>query len=78
WFVDGSYLRVKNMQIGYSIPSNITKAIGIFSARLSISGSNLFTWANERLNGLDPEAPDVSNGYYPQQKTYSAGLNITF
>ncbi|MDO9154320.1 MAG: TonB-dependent receptor, partial [Paludibacter sp.] len=47
WFVDGSYLRVKNMQIGYSIPSNITKAIGIFSARLSISGSNLFTWANE-------------------------------
>lgn len=78
WFVDGSYLRLKNIQFGYSIPNKWTKVVGVESARISVSGSNIFTWANESLNGLDPEAPDVSNGYYPQQKTYSVGINLTF
>jgi len=78
WFVDGSYIRLKSVQIGYTIPKKIIKVVGLDNVRFIFSGSNLFTLANERLNGLDPEAPDVSNGYYPQQKTYSVGMNVTF
>lgn len=78
WIVDGSYLRIKNLQIGYSLPQKFVNTIGMKSARVSVSGSNLYTWASKRLNGLDPEAPDVCNGYYPQQQTYSFGITLTF
>jgi hypothetical protein len=44
--------------------------------RCYIAGSNLLTFSHNPF--LDPEAPDVTNGYYPQQKNYTAGLTVTF
>ncbi len=84
WLVeDGSYLRLKNIQLGYSLPQNIFPENTISNIRLWIGGYNLLTFT--KYSGLDPEigrsAPlsnGVDDGYYPQAKTYMVGLNITF
>ena len=76
WIVNGDYLRLKTAQIGYTIPKNIVKKLGMESLRLNVSGGNLFTWTEFKY--LDPEAPDVSNGFYPQQRVYSFGIDVKF
>lgn len=75
WIVDGSYVRFKNVQLGYTLPESVKIHHG-FSARFSLAATNLFTLS--KFKYLDPEAPNVSNGYYPQQRTYSLGATITF
>ncbi len=75
WVINGSYARLKNLQIGYTFPHSITKRLK-FEPRIYIAGSNLFTVSAFKY--LDPEAPNVNNGYYPQQKTYSIGLSVKF
>lgn len=76
WLRNGDYLRLKNAQIGYSIPSGITERLNLEKVRLYVSGSNLFTL--DHLEYLDPEMPDVNQGYYPQQRVIEFGLNLTF
>jgi len=76
WIKDGTYLRLKSAQIGYTIPTSITKKAGIEKVRLAFSGSNLFTLTG--LKYLDPEMPNVNQGYYPQQRVYEFSLNVTF
>ncbi|MCE4565518.1 TonB-dependent receptor [Maribellus sp. CM-23] len=78
WMRDASYLRLKNAQIGYTVNSSYLKAAGIDVVRLSFTGSNLLTWSGLNKYGIDPEAPEISNGYYPQQRTYEFGLSVTF
>jgi len=76
WVKNGSYLRLKNLQIGYEIPQQILRHTGIDGLRVYLAGTNLLTFSSFKY--VDPEMPSVNNGYYPQQKTYSFGLNITF
>lgn len=78
WLKDGSYLRLKNLQLGYSIPNSMLSRlnIGINRLNLYVAGTNLLTFSQFKF--VDPEMPSVTNGYYPQQKTYSVGLNVTF
>lgn len=76
WIVDGSYLRIKTTQIGYNFPKKTISRFGMKSLRLNVSGGNLFTWTEFKY--LDPEAPDVSNGFYPQQRIYSLGIDVKF
>lgn len=76
WIVDGSYLRLKTAQIGYTIPKRISSFLGIERLRVNVSGGNLFTLTEFMY--MDPEAPDVANGFYPQQRVYSFGLELTF
>ena len=77
WYVDGTYVRLKLLNLGYSIPSKLTKKIGVNKVRLFLSGTNLFTISKTIDYDLDPEMPDASNGrYYPQQKTMSFGIDI--
>jgi TonB-linked SusC/RagA family outer membrane protein len=74
---DGSYLRLKNLVFGYTIPVKVTQKIGISRLRLYFSGDNLLTFTKYR--GLDPER--YSSGdllQYPQNKIYSFGVNVTF
>jgi len=74
---DGSYLRLKNIVLGYTIPNNVTKKIGIDRLRFYFSGDNLFTHTNYR--GLDPERGGSGDLLqYPQNKIYAFGLNATF
>lgn len=84
WLVeDGSYLRLKNVQLGYSLPKNLFPENTVSNIRLWLGGYNLITFT--KYSGLDPEigrsAPlsnGVDDGYYPQAKTIMVGLNITF
>lgn len=76
WIKDGTYLRLKSAQIGYTLPKKLTNKIGFGSIRAYVSGSNLLTFCG--LDYLDPEMPSVNQGYYPQQRTYEFGLNLTF
>lgn len=76
WVKDGSYIRLKNAQVGYTLPAMLTKKVNIERVRFYISGGNLFTL--DHLPYLDPEMPDVNQGYYPQQRTMEFGLNLTF
>lgn len=76
WLFNGSYLRVKNVQVGYNFPNRVNNLIGSQKIRLYAAGSNLLTFSHNPF--LDPEAPDVTNGYYPQQRVYTLGLSVTF
>lgn len=77
--LDGSYLRLKTLEIGYSIPKKILQKVNIKAARIYMNGYNLLTFSD--LNGIvDPERPDDSDsGYtYPGSSTYNLGVNLTF
>lgn len=78
WLKDGSYLRLKNLQVGYSFPKKWFKHSPISSLKIYANGFNLLTWTD--IKYMDPEVdPSKDNGwYYPQQKVYNMGLNVTF
>ena len=75
WVVDGSYLRLKNLQLSYTLPARVLKN-RMQRIMIYVAGTNLLTFTEFKY--LDPENPGLNNGYYPQQSTYSIGLNLTF
>jgi hypothetical protein len=77
WVQNASYLRLKNLQVGYTIPSSITQKVSISKARFYISGENLITLTNF-YKYYDPETKETSGDSYPQVKTMIMGVNITF
>ncbi|MDD3038000.1 TonB-dependent receptor [Bacteroides sp.] len=76
WVVNGEYLRLKNMNIGYYLPEYLLKKTPFTRVNIYLAGTNLLTLSHFKY--VDPESPSVSNGYYPQQRTFSLGLNVTF
>ena len=76
WLYDMSYLRLKNLQVGYSFPKRWISKIGMHNARLYLSAENLFTLT--KYPGLDPEKPFSARDLYPINKSYSVGINIGF
>ena len=77
WMKKGDYVRLKSVQLGYTLPQAWMNTIGLTRIRLYIEGSNLFTIDN-LPEGVDPESPRVNNGYYPQQRTFMGGVSVTF
>ncbi|MGE7777659.1 TonB-dependent receptor [Chitinophaga sp. NPDC101104] len=78
WVKDASYLRLKNLQLGYTLPENMLRRIGIKRARVYYSGQNILTFSG-LYKWVDPEAPSSSSiYYYPQVKVNTLGLNVTF
>ena len=74
---DGSYLRLKNLQIGYTFPLKWTQKFRCSRLRLYATASNLFTITGYK--GYDPEVGGgVDYGNYPQSRTFTFGLNATF
>lgn len=78
WYRNGNYARLKTAQIGYNFPKKWLIPAGIEALRIYIEGYNLFTWSAVSKYNIDPESPAVNNGYYPQQRTYTLGLKVTF
>lgn len=76
WMRDGSYIRLKNVSLGYTLPSKITRKAHIDKVRAFVTGGNLLTFTGFKY--LDPESPNVVTGYYPQQRTVTFGLDVTF
>ena len=78
WYRNGDYLRLKSLQIGYTIPQRWTKSVGMDNLRVYAEGQNLLTFSQLSKYNIDPEQPGVSNGYYPQQRVISMGLKLVF
>jgi TonB-linked SusC/RagA family outer membrane protein len=79
---DGSYIRLKNVQLGYELPPSLVR--GVRSARVYVNAINLLTFT--RYTGYDPEVSAFSNtdmrgvdlGSYPQSRLFSVGMSVTF
>jgi catalase len=91
WLENGSYMRIKNVQLGYTIPKLVSNRIGFSTIRVYLAAQNLMTFT--QYTGLDPEvgttnhvtnvgAPTlnvgVDDGIYPQARTISAGIQLDF
>jgi len=76
WFRSTDYIRLKNMEIGYTLPENVIKKAGMTSVRLYFNGLNLFTISD--FSAFDPEASSTSGQFYPQQRVINGGITVTF
>ncbi|NWJ51688.1 MAG: TonB-dependent receptor [Bacteroidetes bacterium] len=72
---NASYVRLKNLTMGYTLPNSLTKRLKIQTVRVYFSGENLLTWTGIKNPNLDPETLGAD---YPMQRTYVVGLNINF
>jgi hypothetical protein len=79
WIRDASYLRLKNLEIGYTLSSRHLERLGLSRARVFTNGNNLLTWSN-MLPGTDPETHVAGTNAepYPATRTINFGINIQF
>lgn len=75
WMRDGSFLRLKQFEFGYTLPQKFTRKLHIENLRLYFQGNNLFCWSHFKM--WDPEMGE-SGLNYPLQRTLNFGLNVTF
>ena len=76
FIMDRSFLRLKNMELSYTLPEKSLKMFGVQKMRVYISGDNIFTWDKLLMDHLDPET--TGSLVYPETKMTSLGVNITF
>ncbi|KAA3636811.1 MAG: hypothetical protein DWQ02_07640, partial [Bacteroidetes bacterium] len=84
WFLeDASFLKLRNVQVGYTLPANLVQKIRFRNIRLYVSGTNLMTWS--KYSGYTPEivsesvlSNGVDRGVFPLAKTYNFGLTADF
>ncbi|MCX6337753.1 MAG: hypothetical protein NT153_10785, partial [Bacteroidetes bacterium] len=74
WLYNASWIKLKNLQIGYNIPEKITKKATISRARIFISGENLLMIT--KYPGVDPE--EGAGIAYPTMRQYALGINVNF
>jgi len=84
---DGSFIRLNNLNIGYSIPKHLIAKLGMSQFRVYFTGNNLYLWS--KYSGYDPEVSTTRSGYsgltpgvdyssFPRSRSYTLGVNITF
>ena len=76
WMFDRSYLRLKNIELGYRLPQRLISGIGLSACRIYVSGNNLYTW--DHMMSWDPESSSESGSAYPQVRTWNVGISLTF
>ena len=76
WLRSSDYIRLKNMEIGYTIPATLGSKVGISNMRIYFNGLNLFTI--DKLKVYDPETDNANGQYYPQSRIVSGGLSVSF
>ncbi len=82
YITDGSHLRLKNIQLGYTLPANLTRRFFVNKLRLFVAAENLITFT--KYAGYDPEISSggtslgVDYGVYPQSRTFTVGFNLGF
>ena len=76
WYADGSYIRLRNLEVGYSIPEKLSGKIGASGVRIYANGLNLLTFDKYPVKYQDPEQNNEL--LYPVFKAYNVGLNVTF
>lgn len=81
WRPSATYLRLKSLEIGYTLPKNVISKIGLSNGRVFVNGNNLLTFCNKLLRDADPERQEAdwdANLNYPLMKSYNFGVNINF
>jgi hypothetical protein len=79
WYRKADYLRLKNLNIGYTLPKGLLSKLKIAQCRVYVAGQNILTASGLNEYNMDPEAPsNVGMYYYPQQRTFTLGGNISF
>lgn len=76
WYRDASFLRLKNVEIGYTLPKSWLSSVGISALRVYAAGYNLLTF--DKLKYVDPENSDEDIQTYPQTRVFNFGVKITF
>lgn len=76
WLLDASYVRMKNLQVGYTVPSKWLKSAKISGLRVYVQAENALSW-NKYRKGWDPEQ-NTDGNYYPILGTYTFGVNLNF
>lgn len=76
WLLNGSYLRIKSVQLGYNIPQRLLKSVGITNLRVYADAENFLTW-DHYPPGWDPEI-NTGGAYYPILANYTFGVNLSF
>ncbi|MBT1687965.1 SusC/RagA family TonB-linked outer membrane protein [Dawidia soli] len=80
---DGSFVRLKNVQLGYTLPRAIVNRIGASRLRIYVAANNLLTFTKYKgfdpdFSNYDPNVSGIDYGFYPQAKSIMGGLNLTF
>ncbi|WP_170139468.1 TonB-dependent receptor [Larkinella arboricola] len=76
WLRDASFVRLKTVELSYDVSPDLLSKIKVRNLRIYVNGSNLFTL--DKLKYFDPEGTSETGGFYPQEKIYNLGLNLTF
>ncbi len=76
WLVNTDYIRLKNVELGYTLPESLTGKVGISSLRIYVNGLNLITF--DKTDVFDPESLNGNVQYYPQSRILNTGLSVTF
>ncbi len=75
WRQDTDYMRLKNFELGYNMPEEVTSRVGLSALRFYINGANLFTWTDAIF---DPEGLNTSGRDYPVSRILSVGFSLSF
>ncbi|EMR01634.1 SusC/RagA family TonB-linked outer membrane protein [Cesiribacter andamanensis] len=80
---DGSFIRIRNLQLGYSLPQSLINEIGVERLRVYVSANNLFTFTGYKgfdpeFSSGDPTQAGIDYGFYPQARTLMVGVNLNF
>ena len=75
-FRNGSFIKLKTVELGINLPELLVKRVGISKTRFYINGYNLLSF--DHVKDYDPENPDAALNRYPFQRIYTLGLNVTF
>jgi TonB-linked SusC/RagA family outer membrane protein len=78
WVQKASYIRLKNLQVGYTLPTAISQKAKMSAVRFYLSGQDLWEKSSMWLNYYDPEEPNNTAFNYPFFRSYAIGLNVTF
>lgn len=76
WLMDATFVRLKTLQLSYSLPQDLLAKAKIRSVMIFVNGNNLFT--ADKLKWYDPEGNSTTGAFYPQSKIYNLGINLTF
>ena len=76
WLYNTAFLRIKNVELGYTLPKTVSEKIKLTSARVYVNAFNLATFS--KVKDFDPEGQSESAQFYPQQKIFNMGVNLKF
>lgn len=76
WLRDASFVRLKTLELSYNLPNEWISVIGLNNMRVYVNGNNLLTF--DKLEWYDPEGDHLTGAFYPQNKIYNLGVNVSF